>query len=262
MSSPEERDLQWGSCQSCGMDDDIIRNDPDTPVLAVTGKTKVFDEQFESFNPNRWTNARSSAYPGGGPTNPGDNKLDYLNAGSSVVAKGILTQIATKRSDGKWNTGLLTTEYSVENFEMRTGDYIQGRFQFSGQLGEWPALWTWGSGNNRADSQPGHGELDVFEYHSDNANLLECSNHVGSGQTYYRNNAVLPGHWFTLGVHARTTSLDWYLDGNLFYSGGSIPAGWHANLIVNQSVVAGKYHPAPNHNNPMPFYTDYITVWR
>lgn len=235
-------------------------DDPYTPASVVAGKTKVFDEQFATISATRWSNAHTSSYPG--VTNPGDNKLDYLNPASSAIVGGVLVQTATKRADGKWNTGLLTTEYSSENFQMRTGDYIQGRFKFSGQLGEWPALWTWGSGTNGADNVPGHGELDVFEYHSDNAHLLELTNHAGSGANYLTNSAVTPGTWFTFGVYVTATKLYWYLNGVLVYSGGSMPAAWKANLILNQSVVAGQYHPAPNHSNPMPFSTDYLTVWR
>jgi hypothetical protein len=145
---------------------------------------------------------------------------------------------------------------------MRTGDYIEGKFLFSGQRGEWPALWTWGSGTNRADYVKGHGELDVFEYHSDNPDLLEMTNHAGSGGTYYRTPLVRPGTWFTLGVHVHSGVLEWYLNGQRIYRGGSMPSGWHANLILNQSVVAGRYHPAPNHSNPMPFHTAYLKVWR
>lgn len=128
----------------------------------------VFTADFGSTT--QWVAGRSWAYPDGGPTNPGDNKLDHLVEDPSYSRTG--TFLATRRTDGNWDAGLLTTEGSDEGFAVRTGDVLETRVRLPVELGAWPAVWTWRDGGN---------EVDVFEYHPDNPDLLELSNHVKGG---------------------------------------------------------------------------------
>lgn len=59
-------------------------------------------------------------------------------------------------ADGSWDTGLLTTEGSQEAFTVRSGDVLEARVRLPGEIGAWPAIWTWRDGDQ---------EIDVFEYH-------------------------------------------------------------------------------------------------
>ncbi len=77
----------------------------------------VFVADFTSDR--QWVAGRSWAYPDGGPTNPNDNKLDHLTQDPAYFDNG--TFRATRRSDGLWDTGLLTTEESAESFYKRQG---------------------------------------------------------------------------------------------------------------------------------------------
>lgn len=194
----------------------------------------VFTADFTSRD--QWVAGRSWAYPNGGPVNPGDNKLDHLVDDPEYSRTGRFR--ATRRRDGLWDAGLLTTEGSRDGFELRTGDTLEARVRLPEEMGAWPAIWTWRDGGQ---------EVDVFEYHPDNPDLLELTNHVRNAHRYHRSSAVRPGGWIALRVSFGARSVTWYLDGDeIFDDGRGVGRGWHAYLIVNLSVCAGRYHPAPD----------------
>ncbi|MFC8430437.1 beta-glucanase [Streptomyces sp. NPDC057253] len=194
----------------------------------------AFSADFSSES--QWVAGRSWAYPDGGPTNPDDNKLDHLTADPECSRLG--TFRARRRTDGLWDAGLLTTEGSAEGFMVRTGDHLEATVRLPTQLGAWPAIWTWRDGGN---------EVDVFEYHPDNPDLLELTNHVRQGRRYVRHDAVRPGAVIDLGVTFGRRSVVWTLNGErIFADGRGVGSGWKAYLIVNLSVCAGRYHPAPD----------------
>ncbi|MFF0431436.1 beta-glucanase [Streptomyces sp. NPDC004327] len=193
----------------------------------------VFTADFDSRE--QWTAGRSWAYPGGGPVNPGDNKLDYLSEDPAYSAGGVFR--ATLRPDGRWDTGLLTTQDAPQGFELRTGDTLEARVRLPEVTGAWPAIWTWRDGGS---------EVDVFEYHPDNPDLLELSNHVRGASHYHRSPSVSPGAWIRLRTEFGARSVVWWLDdAEIFADGRGVGRNWRADLIVNLSVCAGRYHPAP-----------------
>ncbi|MFF9814983.1 beta-glucanase [Streptomyces sp. NPDC014006] len=193
----------------------------------------VFVADFASDR--QWVAGRSWAYPDGGPTNPGDDKLDHLTDDPDHSRTGAFR--ATRRSDGLWDTGLLTTEDSADGFMVRTGDRLETRVRLPVGLGAWPAIWTWRDGGN---------EVDVFEYHPDHPDLLELTNHVRPGGSYVRDDAVRPGGVVELAVTFGMRDVVWRLNGRqIFADGRGVGSRWHAYLIVNLSVCAGRYHPPP-----------------
>ncbi|GGS54413.1 beta-glucanase [Streptomyces cinerochromogenes] len=193
----------------------------------------VFTADFAS--PTQWVAGRSWAYPGGGPVNPDDDKLDHLVPDADYSRSG--TFRATRRTDGNWDTGLLTTEDSEEGFTVRPGDVLEARVRLPREVGAWPAIWTWRDGNH---------EIDVFEYHPDNPDLLEFTNHVRHANRYVRDEAVGPGAWIELRTEFGARSVVWWLNGTqVFADERGVGRAWRAHLIVNLSVSAGRYHPAP-----------------
>ncbi|MET9351096.1 beta-glucanase [Streptomyces termitum] len=194
----------------------------------------VFTADFTSSE--QWVAGRSWAYPGGGPVNPRDNKLDHLVADPAYSRSG--TFRATRRRDGLWDAGLLTTEGSAEGFQVRTGDVLEARVRLPEETGAWPAIWTWRDGGQ---------EVDVFEYHPDNPDLLELSNRVRGTYRYHRSPEIRPGGWVDLRTSFGMRSVVWWVDGRRVFSDGrGVGRSWHAYLIVNLSVCAGRYHPAPD----------------
>lgn len=201
--------------------------------------TVVFDADFTSTR--QWITGRSSAYPRMGPTNRSDHKLDYLVRG--YCPGGVFT--ATRRhSGGLWSCNLLTTEGSPDGFQVRTGDVLSARVTLPVGLGAWPAIWTWRDGGN---------EVDVFEYHPDNPDLLEISNHVRGGYRYWHGGGagIGPGATFGLRVVLGANSVDWYVEDELVYADlHGVGPGWRAYLIVNLSVADGTYHARPPVSGP------------
>ncbi|GGT14315.1 hypothetical protein GCM10014713_03710 [Streptomyces purpureus] len=217
----------------------------------VPGSAPVFEADFASTA--QWVAGRSWAYPGGGPTNPDDNKLDYLVEDPSYSRGGVFR--ATRRPDGKWSTGLLTTEGSDEGFMVRTGDVLEARVRLPREIGAWPAIRTWLDGDQ---------EIDVFEYHPDNPDLLEPSNRVNGGHLYYRDAAVRPGEWVDFRVEFGAGSVEWTVNGtHLFSDHQGVGRSWRAYLIVNLSVCAGRHHPAPDPDtSEMSFEVAHLRVRR
>lgn len=203
---------------------------PSASATAVPGAK--FTANF--FDRTQWVSGRTSSYPG--RTNPNDNKLDYLDTAWPSKPGAFA---ASRRSDGTWLADLLTTEGSQKAFRVRAGDTINTVFTLpTSAQGSWPAVWTWKDGGS---------EIDVFEWHPDNPDLLELSNHVRGGGFYYRSPSIGPGKQVTMAVTCGAESVVWKVNGHTVYADGNgVGSGWSAYLIVNLSVCAGHYHPAPS----------------
>ena len=121
--------------------------------------------------------------------------------------------------------------------------------------GAWPAVWTWRDGGQ---------EIDVFEYHPDNPDLLELSNNVRGGHIYHRDEAVRPGGPVDLRVEFGARSVVWWVNGErTFADGRGVGKRWHAHLIVNLSVCAGRYHPRPDpQTKEMSYIVEHLLVRR
>ncbi|WP_081973571.1 hypothetical protein [Kitasatospora phosalacinea] len=232
------------------------------PVPPVPAGRLVFNESFT--NPpllgTTWNATTTSAYRYGNH-NPDDDKLDWLQTGALSTGSGANTFTATpganRLENGKqsWDTGLLTTENTQQGFQVRPGDYAEVRLQLPSGTGAWPALWTWKDGGN---------EIDSFEYHPDNPNLLELSNRINSAGTYYTDaDEIYPGAWVSIGVHYGAYNNDWYINHKLVFSDhtGTGP-NWSAYLILNLSICAGYWHPSPTSDNAITTAADYLRVWR
>ncbi|MGV9423283.1 beta-glucanase [Streptomyces sp. NPDC003656] len=219
---------------------------PDSPLpapRAAPGSDVVFRADFTSER--QWVAGHSWAYPNGGPVNPGDDKLDYLVSDPAYSRSGVFR--ATRRPDGKWNTGLLTTEGSRDGFMVRTGDVLEARVRLPVETGAWPAIWTWRDGGQ---------EIDIFEYHPDNPDLLELTNHVRGSNSYFRDRAIRPGAWVDLRTEFGAASVVWTVNGTVaFADRRGTGRGWHAYLIVNLSICGGRYHPPPARATTQMSYT-------
>ncbi|WP_329570084.1 glycoside hydrolase family 16 protein [Kitasatospora sp. NBC_01266] len=227
----------------------------------VPGKTLTWSDEFNGpLDATKWNDSSTTSYQYGNH-NPNDNKLDWIDPSDVSVAGGVATFTAQPSShtleNGKqaWTTGLLTTEGTQQGFKVKTGDYAEARVQMPSAPGAWPALWTWANGGS---------EIDSFEYHPDNPNLLELTNHVNFAQKYYTDaNAVQPGQWVTIGTYYGANSVDYYVNGvKVFSDNTGVGANWSAYLILNLSISAGEYHPAPSGSAPISFAADYVRVYR
>ncbi|OAR24889.1 beta-glucanase [Streptomyces sp. ERV7] len=220
-------------------------------VLTEAPLLPVLTADFTS--PVQWVAGRSWAYPEGGPVNPGDDKLDHLVPDAAYSRTG--TFLARRRPEGTWSTGLLTTEGSDEDFTVRAGDVLEARVRLPRERGAWPAIWTWRDGGQ---------EVDVFEYHPDNPDLLELTNHVRGSHHSYRDPCVTPGALLDLRVDFGVRSVAWWVNGDrVFVDRRGVGRHWYAHLIVNLSVSAGRFHPAPDPQvSEMSFEVPALRVYR
>ncbi|MFI0900635.1 beta-glucanase [Streptomyces sp. NPDC020983] len=205
-----------------------------------TAAAVVFDAPFTDRT--AWAAGRTSAYPADG-RNPGDNKLDRIGPGYAPTADGAFT--ARRAPDGSWHCALVSTEYAPGGFELLPEDELTATCVVHDVQGAWPALWTWGRDTGRGP-QPGHGEVDAFEYHPDHPRMLELTNHVRPSG-HYAEDAVTPGVPFALRVVFGTRSVEWYADERLLYADNrGVGPHWRAWPVVCVSVAAGRYgHLAP-----------------
>ncbi|MFE2347460.1 LamG domain-containing protein [Kitasatospora cineracea] len=237
--SPQPTDPPSTTPQPTGSPSTTPQPGPDPAQAPV-----VFDAPFADRT--QWAAGTTSAYPAGG-RNTGDNKLDRLVPGYGP--KGDVFT-ALRESTFSWRTPLVTTEGTTGGFELRPGDRLEARCLVTADQGVWPGIWTWGRDLAPGRPQPGHGEVDVLEYHDDHPRMLELSNHVRPGAPAYLDDLVTPGQWFTVACVFGTDSVDWELDGRAVHSDGQgVGPDWRAWIIVNLSVAGGQWgHRRPRAN--------------
>jgi hypothetical protein len=208
---------------------------------ARTAGRVVFDAPFTDRA--AWAPGRTSAYPEDG-RNREDNKLDRIGPAYAPTPDGVFR--ARRAGRGDWHTDLVSTEYAPGGFELLPGDELTATCLVHADLGAWPALWTWGRDRDNGRPQPGHGEIDAFEYHPDHPSMLELTNHVRSSARY-ADGVITPGRPFVLTVLFGADSVRWSVDGSVVFDDGSgVGPNWRAWLIVGISVSAGGYgHPPP-----------------
>ncbi|MFD8599499.1 beta-glucanase [Kitasatospora sp. NPDC059646] len=210
---------------------------------APSGQVVVFDAPFSDTS--QWAAGVSSAYPPSG-RNSGDNKLDHLVRGYGPEGDVFA---AVREDPFSWRTPLVTTENTRGGFELRPEDVLEAQCLLTATQGTWPAIWTWGRDTSAGRPQPGHGEVDVFEYHADHPRMLELSNHVNPGNPAYLDGLVTPGTWFTIACRFGADSVRWSVDGREVHADGrGVGAAWRAWIIVNLSVTAGQW----GHLRPRP----------
>ncbi len=197
-------------------------------------------------------------------TNPNDAKLDHLTTDALSTDEGYLTITATRREDGYWNTGLITTGDSCDSggnlAQIRTGDTVIAHVRLPDTgSGAWPALWTWRDGGN---------ELDIFEWHSDRTDSLEFANHLGHSNVLYTAPGIGPGQWVWVGARLDADNVAWLVgtdrdDLTVAYEDHvGVGADFAAYPVFGLSINNGNFHAAPDTDEPVTIGIDSLSIYR
>ena len=233
--------------------------------LPVKGRHLVFDEEFEQLRvgPGRTWGWQTGAYAGC-DLNRGNHKLDLLTRDALSVSGGVLTITARHRSDGLWDTGLLTTGDSCgtggSGFTERAGDVVVAHVRLPGPAGGWPAIWSWRDGGN---------ELDLFEWHGPRPHELEFVNHVRqSGHRWKSRPLVKPNGWFYIAVHLGVPSNTWYAGTTragmraVWSDGRGVGRDFAGHPVINLSIDDGRWARSPDPDAVLTFQIGSFKVYR
>jgi hypothetical protein len=246
---------------TCAADSSAGRNGP-----PLKGRHAVFGDDFDNLRvgPGRTWGWQTGAYARC-RTNPGGHKVDHLTRSALAVSDGVLTITASRRSDGRWNTGLITTGDSCgtggNGFAERTGDLVVARVRLPGPVhGGWPGIWSWRNGGR---------EVDLFEWHGDAPGQLELVNHHRYAGKYWHSPLVRPGAWLWLGVLLGATDTVWYVGTSpdtmraVWTDRKGVGKSFSAHPVLNLSVSDGSHHPLPPRRaGSVRFQIDSFTVYR
>lgn len=229
------------------------------------GNLELFwNDEFtgSSLDTTKWC-TQSDSYSDAGRGNKPDHKLEYNLDAQVTVASSILTITALKSTFTApsaivydWRSGLITTGHGFgvtpsNGVSLLPGYYMEVRMQVPSTQGMWPAIWMWAE------------EVDVMEYHTDNATYLELSNRLGvTSLLYYDTGSAVSGMFHTYGVYLGSSSVAWYYDGKCVFTDSVGFSSSGASPIINLSVSDGTFHPAPGvGDTTATMQVDYVRVY-
>jgi len=198
-----------------------------------------------------------------GTGNLGNQQLEFDQPANCTVSGGLLKILAKPdsitSSSGKhynWSSCMLNTSNS---YAYRYG-YIEMRAQLPALKGFWPALWTWAATGQNLSA---NGEIDAFEYYSDNHNRLYLTPHTGPGGCVIDPSFDPATGMHTYGLETTSTGTKWWIDGINVCSASAVENG-NVNILVDNFVYSGNgdsnLQPAAGTTGTMA--VDWVRAWQ
>ncbi|CAN5313428.1 hypothetical protein BH09BAC6_BH09BAC6_12880 [soil metagenome] len=188
-----------------------LKTDVTTQSRAVTWQ-QVWSDEFNggSVDGSKWN------VDVGNPNV--NNEKEYYQAANATVSGGNLVITAKNQSVGgqPYTSAKLNTS---GKFSIQYGR-IEARIQLPMVQGTWPAFWMLGT-NIGSVGWPNCGEIDIME-HVNTTNTILGTMHWngGSGHVQYGNSFnTTPGSFHIYAVEWDSSSIRWYVDGNLYSTG-------------------------------------------
>ncbi|MCX6121251.1 MAG: glycoside hydrolase family 16 protein [Ignavibacteriales bacterium] len=253
----------------CKKNDNGINSVPPSDTIPqLPGWKLVWNDEFNgsSLDLTKW---QYEVNGNGG----GNHELEYYTAGTSnsYVANGSLV-ICAKRENylGKQYTSARINTHGL-------GDWKYGRFEIRAQLpfgkGLWPAIWMLPT-DYVYGRWPKSGEIDIMECLGDNTWKVygtihfadSFGNHAQSGGSYSLpiDSASFAGGFHVLAIEWDSTSIQWSVDGNQYYSvNRSTPFDQRFHLVLNVAI-GGDWPGSPNEFTTFPqtMIVDYVRVYQ
>jgi beta-glucanase (GH16 family) len=166
----------------------------------------------------------------------GNKELEYYTADANKQdgsSDGVLNITASRlpatttdvcwygiNSKCSFTSGRLTTQNKV-NFSY---GYLEAKIKVPAGNGTWPAFWALGN-NITSVSWPACGELDILEAFGRYPRVAQGTAHMAKStgtDSYYYGQVQMPDNlsvgYHTFGILWKPTSLQWYIDDNLYFT--------------------------------------------
>ncbi len=202
---------------------------------ARVGYVLVWQDEFDGdkIDGEKWsfqTGTHDTYGESTGPSNWGNNELQYYREENATLADGVLTITARRESEkigGKSYTSARLTTRGKFSF---TYGYVEARIKCPAVDGMWPAFWmlpqppTTQNSHNEYGGWARNGELDIMEIRGRLPYEALATLHYGdnypknqhSGTTTLLTEPV--SEWHTYAVEWKKESITWFVDGVKVYS--------------------------------------------
>ena len=226
----------------------------------------TFDENFDRIDVSPWgPDTRWIAHT---PWHGDFGDAEFTNPSPTfpfVVENGILRIEARKGSDGKWRSGLLSSnDPDGKGFAQRFG-YFEMRAKLPPGPGVWPAFWLVGDGDPSSRI-----EIDVLEYYGIKPDRYFSTVHVWKKPEMEDNEAFqmehgVPRGSLTSDFHTYGVSVepDWII----FYHDRSeigrtqTPKELRGPFFMLLNLALGSGYPIDEVVSPVHMYVDYVRAY-
>lgn len=218
---------------------------PPTPSGPSGSFRLTFEDNFDgtAVDTTKWTDKSSSRthclqgqrFQDGTYNN---KQLEWNQMANASVANGLLTltakrEIVTKSCTGSYTQTYNWTSAGLSSHYAFTYGVIEERSKQPPLAGFWPAFWTW--------QQPGANswnEVDVYEYYSNNRNLMDHTTHLrGVNQGCRVDPPFDPSADFhTYTAEIAPTGVTYYVDGNKVCETPGLTPAEPMNILTNLAV--------------------------
>jgi beta-glucanase (GH16 family) len=240
-------------------------------VPSTGGPSLVWSDEFNSINTGTWTHETG----GGGWGNNAFIQFD------SQANSNVLVLEARRDNPANYNCWYGRCEYTSSRMKTegkRTFQYgrIEARLKLPQTQGIWPAFWMLGNDIGSV-GWPACGELDIMEHVGFEPSIthgaMHGPNYSGNtpfAGTYFLNEQV-NANYHVYAMEWTSTSVRWFVDGNLFYTVTKSQVqsfgNWvfdHPMFLILNVAVGGNWPGNPNGSSVFPqrMYVDYIRVYQ
>jgi beta-glucanase (GH16 family) len=241
----------------------------------------VWSDEFNSINTGTWSHET-------GGSGFGNNEREYYTAGQNAFIQfdaqansNVLVLEARRDNPANYNCWYGRCEYTSSRMNTagkRTFQYgrIEARLKLPQTQGIWPAFWLLGNDIGTA-GWPGCGELDIMEHVGFEPNITHGAMHGPnySGNTPFAGtnylNESVSANYHVYAIEWNSTSVRWFMDGNLFYTVNKSQVqsfgNWvfdHPMFLILNVAVGGNWPGNPTGSSVFPqrMYVDYIRVYQ
>jgi beta-glucanase (GH16 family) len=241
---------------------------------AQAGQTLVWADEFNgsSIDRSNWTYDL-----GGGGW--GNNELQYYTdrtENSRIITAGQDSCLLIEaRQERMRNRDYTSARLKTQGLKSWTYGAIEARIAIPGGKGVWPAFWMLGA-NFTDVGWPNCGEIDILE-HVEVGDMLPTTVRGSlhgpgfSGANSLHGDiqvANLTGHFHTFRVEWRPTGIQWFVDGQNYFSRtrAQVPT-WvfdHPFFIIMNVAIGGNWPGSPDATTEFPaqMLVDYVRVYR